>query len=155
MNVKEIYTPAVNVGEAVGHLKGGTTRRRCVTQHQLDRLPAARAVLIDRAQKRETISYRELSHAIQAFSPTGMGGLLETIWEDCERRDEPSLTALVVQRPTGIPVRSVLDTFAGRPAKEGDPDDYGIEEWRAALDEVYDYWATPSGRITHHVSDPD
>lgn len=61
-----------------------------------------RSALIVAAQRRSTLTYDQASAAIDGlFVPAGLGRPLDLLKEDCIRRGEPSLSALVVQKHSG------------------------------------------------------
>lgn len=68
----------------------------------LDAVMRMRAALIIAAQRRSTVTYQELSTAIDGlFVRQALGRPLDLLSEDCVRRGEPSLAALVVKNSTG------------------------------------------------------
>ncbi|MGQ7297893.1 hypothetical protein [Quadrisphaera sp. KR29] len=85
-------------------------KRARVTPHRWDRLPLLRAALIDAARQRRRLTYEEASAASDGIArPQGMGEVLFLIGEDCRRRGEPDLAALVVEKGT----REVGAGFSG------------------------------------------
>lgn len=61
------------------------------------------------------MTYAELhDHLDLPYAVNGMGRLLDLLSEDCIRRGEPSLAAIVVNASTG----EVGDDFAGDPVAE-------------------------------------
>lgn len=76
-------------------------KRTRVTPYRWDRLPLLRAALIAAARERRTLTYAEASRASDRIAlPQGMGEVLDLIGEDCRRRGEPDLAALVVEKAT-------------------------------------------------------
>jgi len=81
-----------------------------VTQNMYDALRVLRGHLIDAARSKSTITYGEASALTDgAYLPQGWGPALDVLSEDCFRRDEPSLAALVVRGNDG----QVGDAFVG------------------------------------------
>lgn len=75
---------------------------RNVTKTAVSCLPRVRAHLIGIARACETVSYSHLRRALELpYAVNGMGWLLDVLTEDCRRRGEPSLAALVVTVGTG------------------------------------------------------
>ncbi|MFD0783843.1 hypothetical protein ACFQZ8_07935 [Micromonospora azadirachtae] len=67
-------------------------------------LPITRGVLISSALRGETITYKELSIAIdQRYHYRHLGDLLDILSEDCDQHGEPSLAALVTRSDTSQP----------------------------------------------------
>ncbi len=65
-------------------------------------LPRLREVLVGVAGRRATITYGELSAALDhAYLQQGLGPVLDVLAVDCARRGEPRLDALVVRRAGG------------------------------------------------------
>lgn len=90
---------------------------RILTVSELDvaTLADMRPLLIEVARSRGTISYSALIKALDLPHATnGLGRILDLLSEDCSRRDEPSLAALVVSQSTG----EVGEAFWGNPASE-------------------------------------
>jgi hypothetical protein len=88
----------LKLGERV-EMKGRTLT---VTQTAFDCLPRTRNFLIDVARKGRTVTYGEVKSELDLpYAPNGMGRLLDLLSEDCDRRNEPSLAAIVVNRSTG------------------------------------------------------
>lgn len=88
----------LEVGEVIA-----TDRRRFhVSARDLDSLARMRPFLIDEARAGSTVTYGELVRALDLpCSPKGLGRLLVLLSEDCDRRDEPTLAAIVVTQSTG------------------------------------------------------
>lgn len=85
-------------GEVVEHGE----RRFHVRAADVDAVAAMRDYLIDAAQEGATVTYGELVDELGLPVPArGLGRLLVLLSEDCERRGEPTLAALVVTRATG------------------------------------------------------
>lgn len=80
-----------------------TERRRFhVSPDDVDHVVSMRALLIEEAQAGTTITYGEVVRDLRLpVPPKGLGRLLVLLSEDCERRGEPSLAALVVRQSTG------------------------------------------------------
>lgn len=77
-------------------------RRFHVRAADVDAVAAMRGYLIDAAQAGATVTYGELVDELGLpVPPRGLGRLLVLLSEDCERRGEPTLAALVVTRATG------------------------------------------------------
>jgi len=96
----------LKLGERV-EMKGRTLT---VTQTAFDCLPRTRDFLIDVAREGLTVTYGEVKGELDLpYAPNGMGRLLDLLSEDCARRGEPSLAAIVVNRSTG----EVGHDFAG------------------------------------------
>ncbi|WP_137816830.1 hypothetical protein [Gandjariella thermophila] len=73
-----------------------------VTAVMYEAVVRLRSALIVAAQRRSTLTYEEASAAIDcAFVPAGLGRPLDLLAEDCVRRGEPSLAALIVQKRSG------------------------------------------------------
>lgn len=80
-------------------------------------LPRLRALLVDAAQRHTTLTYREVALALEhAYLQQGLGPVLDVLAEDCSRRGEPRLDALVVTVKQG----EVGTGFEGDPARERD-----------------------------------
>lgn len=96
----------LRLGEKI-EMKG---RRITVTQTAYDSLPKVRHHLIRIARATETTTYGQLVSDLDLpYLPRGLGRLLDLLSEDCFRRGEPSLAALVVSDSTG----EVGSDFAG------------------------------------------
>lgn len=94
-----------------------------VTHHMYDAIRLLREHLKGVARRGETITYGEASEVTNdAYIPQGLGPLLDLLSIDCQRRDEPSLAALVVRADDG----EVGDSFVGDP--------------QAARDDCYTFW---------------
>lgn len=90
-------------------------RQMRVTPLAMECLPRIREVLVGVARVKQTITYSDLKREAQVpHSVNGQGRLLDMLSEDCFRRDEPSLAALVVNGDTG----EVGDDFEGDPVTE-------------------------------------
>jgi len=90
--------------------------RTCtVTGTAMACLPRVRAYLIALARTGETVSYSKLRRDLALpYAVNGLGWLLDVLTEDCRRRGEPSLAALVVTAVSG----EVGDQYPGEPTKE-------------------------------------
>ena len=88
----------LRVGEVVE-----TARRRLhVRERDVVSLTAMRAMLIDEARAGATVTYGEVVRDLALpVPPKGLGRLLELLSEDCARRGEPTLAAIVVTQATG------------------------------------------------------
>lgn len=120
----------LEVGETI------ETERRRFHVRPVDResVAAMRALLIDEARAGATITYGELVRTLRLpCPPKGLGRLLVLLSEDCARRGEPTLAAIVVTQTTG---------------EVGDGYGVGARDDRA---ELYDYWsrAVPESTVTH------
>ena len=93
-------------------------RRVRVARRDLDCLPRVRAHLLDVARAEQTTTYGDLVRELDLpYPPRGLGRLLRLLTEDCSRRGEPSLAAVVVSRTTGeITGSCVPDPVAERAA---------------------------------------
>ncbi len=61
-----------------------------------------REMLIDEARANATVTYGDVVRDLALpVPPKGLGRLLELLSEDCARRGEPTLAAIVVTRSTG------------------------------------------------------
>lgn len=81
-----------------------------VTQNMYDALTKLRPVLVDAARRGATVTYKDAAIATgNAYLPQGLGPALDVLSEDCFRRDEPSLAALVVRSDVG----EVGEAFVG------------------------------------------
>lgn len=103
-------------------------RTLTVTELDVASLPALRRRLVDVAGRRGTTTYGalkadlDLRHAVN-----GLGRLLDLLAEECVRRGEPSLAALIVTQGTGE-VRVGADPGAAQQRIEL------YERWRPAVD---------------------
>lgn len=99
-------------------------KRIRVTPHMYDTLRLLREHLKQAARARRTVTYGEATAITnRAYAPNGWGPALDVLSEDCFRRDEPSLAALVVRSDVG----EVGSAFIGDASDE-----------RQAC---FDYWA--------------
>jgi hypothetical protein len=90
-------------------------RTLTVTATALECLPRVRAFLVEVARSGETVTYTELQDQLDLpYGVNGMGRLLDLLSEDCIRRGEPSLAAIVVNASTG----EVGGDFAEDPVAE-------------------------------------
>jgi hypothetical protein len=86
----------------VGDVVETPRRRLHVGPRDVASVTAMRATLIDEARARATVTYGELVRDLALpVAPTGLGRLLELLSEDCARRGEPTLAAIVVTQSTG------------------------------------------------------
>jgi hypothetical protein len=111
---------ALTIGETV-EAKGRGLR---VSELDLVTLPRVRELLITVAGAGITVTYGAMREALALpHPPNGLGRLLDLLSEDCFRRGEPSLAAVVVSQSSG----EVGSAFVGN-----------AEEERKLLDE---FWA--------------
>ncbi len=86
----------------VGEVVTTPTRRFHVSAADVDAVGRMRAALVDVARARGTMTYGDLvEEAELPYPPRRLGRLLVLISEDCDRRGEPTLAAIVVTRSTG------------------------------------------------------
>ena len=86
-----------------------------VTDTAFEHLPDVRDYLREVARRRQTVTYGRLKADLDLpYLVQGMGRLLDLLSEDCRRRGEPSLAALVVNQATG----EVGDDVGGEAAAE-------------------------------------
>jgi hypothetical protein len=91
----------VRVGEVLarGSRAGSTVR---VSPLMVRVLPRLRALLVDAAMRGATLTYGEVALALDhAYLQQGLGPVLDVLAEDCARRGEPRLDALVVTAARG------------------------------------------------------
>ena len=106
--------PRVGLDELV-HLDFRPSRPVRVTPNMHAGLVPLRQALIAAAAAGCTMTYGEASEASgRAYLPRGMGRMLDVVTEDCRRRDEPSLAALVVRKDEG----EVGEAFIGNAGAE-------------------------------------
>ena len=68
----------------------------------MDTIARMRAHLVDAARARSTVTYGELVDELELPVPARrLGRLLVLLSEDCARRGEPTLAAIVVAKATG------------------------------------------------------
>lgn len=97
-----------------------------VSDHMLAALERMRPALIAVAMCRGKLTYAQLTKAAgDPYLARGLGPALDALSEDCRRRGEPCLDALVVRNDTG----EVGEAFVG------DPD--------SVRDDLYSLWAAP------------
>lgn len=91
----------VKAGDVVDiDFRPGTTVR--VTDRMFTALRVLRTRLIEAARNGQTVTYQEAAAVTDnAYHPQGLGRLLDILSVDCQRRGEPSLAALVVQKRSG------------------------------------------------------
>lgn len=88
----------LEVGETVVSEK----RRMHVSERDVDSVTAMRGLLIEEARAGGTVTYGEIVRDLELpTSPKGLGRLLDLLSEDCSRRGEPTLAAIVVTASTG------------------------------------------------------
>lgn len=86
----------------VGEVVETGTRRLHVRERDLQSVTAMRVMLIDEARASATVTYGEVVRDLALpVPPKGLGRLLELLSEDCARRGEPTLAAIVVTQSTG------------------------------------------------------
>lgn len=86
-----------------------------VSQLDLRVIPIVRDHLIEVARAGDTETYGDLKTVLDLpYPPNGLGRLLDLLSEDCIRRGEPSLAALVVTSRVG----EVGSAFEGDPVRE-------------------------------------
>ncbi|MGW5152708.1 hypothetical protein [Rhodococcus koreensis] len=101
----------LRLGEKVD-LKG---RGLTVTELDVATLGKVRSYLTDIAAAGTTVTYGELINDLNLpYVPNGLGRILDLLSEDCIRRHEPSLAALVVAQSIG----EVGNAFEGDPEME-------------------------------------
>lgn len=99
----------------LGEVVDSKGRRITVTPMAHEVLPALREHLVGVARRGGTITYGAVKRDLGlSYAANGMGRLLDLLSEDCFRRDEPSLAALVVSAATG----EVGSDFEGDAAAE-------------------------------------
>jgi hypothetical protein len=85
----------------VGEIVGSDRRRFHVRADDLASVARMRAHLIDAARAGETVTYGELVREAELpVPPKALGRLLVLLSEDCARRGEPTLAAIVVTAST-------------------------------------------------------
>lgn len=100
-----------------------------------------RAILIDHARDRQTVTYSGLSLMIQTVHLHHRSPLFTRILSEvCAEEEEQGhgiLCALVVSKTTGIPGGGYFSGMAelGRDVSELEA------SWRAELEQVFDYWS--------------
>lgn len=78
------------------------TRRLHVSARDIESVTAMRSMLIEEAQARATVTYGEVVRDCGLpVPPKGLGRLLVLLSEDCARRGEPTLAAIVVTAGSG------------------------------------------------------
>ena len=86
----------------VGEVVDAGSRRLHVSDRDVEAVARARSVLVAMARDGSTITYGELVREAQLpYPPRRLGRLLILLSEDCERRGEPPLAAIVVTQATG------------------------------------------------------
>lgn len=86
-----------------------------VTPLLAETVPLARAALLAAAQLGETVTYGQLSTALdRRYPPISLGAVLDLVSHDCQLREEPSLAALVIRGDTNEPG----DAWSGDAAAE-------------------------------------
>ena len=75
-----------------------------VTSLLAETVPVARAALLTIAQLGSTMTYGQLSTALdRRYPPINLGSVLDLVSYDCRLRGEPSLAALVIRGDTNEP----------------------------------------------------
>lgn len=75
-----------------------------VTTLLAETVPLARAALLAAAQLGGTVTYGQLSAALdRRYPPISLGAVLDLVSYDCQLREEPSLAALVIRGDTNVP----------------------------------------------------
>jgi hypothetical protein len=75
-----------------------------VTPLLAETVPLARAALLTAAQLGRTMTYGQLSAAVdRRYVPVSLGNVLDLVSYDCQLRQEPSLAALVIRGDTNEP----------------------------------------------------
>jgi hypothetical protein len=98
-----------------------------VDRRMLEAVRGLRSVAIDRASRRQKITYGEAAVAIAGlYIPQGFGRALDLLSWDCEQRGEPSLACLFVRQGDG----EVGSGFGGT-----------VEEAEACCTECFNHWA--------------
>lgn len=98
MSCSGVDSVRLRAGETVTTEK----RRIHVSERDVDSVAAMRAMLIEEARARATVTYGEFVRDLALpTSPKGLGRLLDLLSEDCARRGEPTLAAIVVTATTG------------------------------------------------------
>jgi hypothetical protein len=86
----------------VGDVVETDRRRFHVAQADIDAVVAMRRLLVAEAKAGATITYGEVVRTLKlSVAPKGLGRLLVLLSEDCARRGEPTLAAIVVTQSTG------------------------------------------------------
>ena len=110
----------------VGETLASDTRRFRVSEGDVEAVAAMRGYLVDAAKARASVTYGELVRETGlSVPPRGLGRLLVLLSEDCARRGEPTLAAIVVTQSTG---------------EVGDGYGSGASQDR---DDLYAYWRLP------------
>jgi hypothetical protein len=118
-----------------------TTVHRLTAKERAAAKEEMRAILIEHARARQTITYSGLGLMIETIrlhhrSPMFMHILTEVCAEE-EEQGHGMLCALVVSKTTGIPGGGYFSGMAqmGRDVSEMEA------SWRAELEQVFDYWS--------------
>lgn len=86
----------------VGEIVHSEKRSMHVSARDIESVIAMRAMLIDEARAGATVTYGEVVRDCQLpVPPKGLGRLLVLLSEDCARRGEPTLAAIVVTAGSG------------------------------------------------------
>jgi hypothetical protein len=103
-------------------------------------LDEMRAILIDCAKRRQTITYSELAQTITSARMHHRAPIFHRLLDHLmtgDDPDEPSLATLVVRKDSGIPGMGYF-AIAGRDGEYvPDPEAY----WKERFDELCAYWA--------------
>lgn len=86
----------------VGEVVATSERHLHVRDADVEAVARMRDVLVEAARAGGTVTYGELvGEAALPYPPRRLGRLLVLLSEDCARRGEPTLAAIVVTRSTG------------------------------------------------------
>lgn len=101
-----------------------------------------RAILIDCARQRKTITYGDLSTRLSAARIPAYSYAMSALLGDIIRKGEPEewgvLATLVVRKSDGLPGAGYFKAMAGR----GIPESDYRTIWQAEFERVCDYWQT-------------
>ncbi|MCB9450941.1 MAG: hypothetical protein H6672_05845 [Anaerolineaceae bacterium] len=120
-----------------------TTKPRLTDVRWSDVVAEARAILIEQARLRQTITYAELCTMMQTarihYHSNTMVRLLDDIGRMEYEAGRPVLPAVVVTKQTGIPGAGYFRLPGTLPGEETPADAEAI--WGADLQAVFDYWS--------------
>lgn len=105
----------------------GTNRDYTVTPDDLFRVALLRGACVVASWGRSTLLYGDVAPLV-GLATQGLGRALDLLSEDCVRRGEPSLAALLVKQETGL---------AGAGFTGNDPEE---------REKCYQYWRHERGR---------
>jgi hypothetical protein len=97
---REVKMLHLQHGEEVEVRQAGRQVARRVTEHDIVRVALARGHCAALAGLRATVLYKDLADLV-GLANQGLGSTLDLLSEDCTRRGEPSLAALVINKKTG------------------------------------------------------